>query len=484
MQDENFNQDQEKEEMGSDTPAPDTPEVVGKEPDGNADSPTENDGEPEIIYAPPYSEPPKYVYHWDAATDGAKPANVKTKQKGYLTFAITMCVAFLIALSALVIVLMFAPDGSALPSYTALYEQCAPYTVSIETDSGSIGSGFFITESGRLLTNQHVVGNSSTVTVRTYDGKSYTGKVIGFSKSEDIAVVDIVQDNAILGTTFHAAKIANSSHVKTGDPVIAIGCPAKSYLGWTMTVGYVSNAARTFSLDGSGKTFIQFDAPVNPGNSGGPLINANGEVIGIIQSKASENKYVYDINNNVIGYVDGTYEGLGFAIPSNSAMETADKIVEKYEADPNAPKPQLGITGFQVIKDTEYFIKESTIYRVYTDEVSGEKYIWLQSNNKVGLTKDVLSTGELISAGHDGIWVSGITEGSGAVGKLQKNDLLIEIDGVPIDRSQLYFEIDVDFMSIVADVLSTKEVGDTVTVKVIRNGETLSVSLTLTKKAE
>ena len=241
-------------------------------------------------YPQPTPEAPTYVYHWDAVNDGAKSSGTKTKSKGYLTFAITMVVAFLIALSALVVVLLFAPEGNSdLPSYTELFEKCAPYTVSIETSSGSIGSGFFITESGRLVTNYHVVGTSSTVTVKTYDGNMYLGKVIGYSRNDDIAVIDIILDDSMISTTFPAAKLADSDSVKTGEPVIAIGCPAKSYMGWTMTAGYVSAAARNVV---SG-TVIQFDAPVNPGNSGGPLINAKGEVIGVIQSKASETKYVY-----------------------------------------------------------------------------------------------------------------------------------------------------------------------------------------------
>ena len=271
--------------------------------------------------------------------------------------------------------------------------------------------------------------------------------------------------------------------MKTGDPIISLGCPAKTYLGWTMTVGYVSNATRALTSTAGSRTFIQFDAPVNPGNSGGPLINANGEVIGIIQSKASETKYVYDANGNVIGYVEDTHEGLGFAIPMNFAKSVVNSIIEKYEEDPNAPKPQLGITGFQVLKDTEYFLQNDIRYQVKPNELN-QKYFRDQNNQIIILTDEILAQGELIVAAEDGIWVSGVSETAGAYGKLQKNDIIIQIDDTPINRSQLYYDPTADFMTIVSDVLNSKKVGDTVAVKVIRNGETVTVNITLTKKAE
>jgi len=260
----------------------------------------------------------KYVY-CPENSDGKQARS----RKGALTFAIIMSAAFILSLGALLLVLLLPPkpQASAIISYNELYEKCAPFSVSIETADGSIGSGFFITEGGRIVTNYHVVGTSKTVTVHTYEGKTYAAQVSAYDKTNDIAIVDVITTG---NETFSYAEFADSSTVKTGDPVMVIGSPEKISLGWTMTVGYVSSADRKESSDKNARSFIQFDAAVNPGNSGGALINTKGELIGITSSK----------------YVGSGIENMAFAIP----IDTVEYALAQFEAFGGIARPDFGIS--------------------------------------------------------------------------------------------------------------------------------------------
>ncbi|TKC89767.1 DegQ family serine endoprotease [Trinickia terrae] len=170
--------------------------------------------------------------------------------------------------------------------------------------SASLGSGFIISPDGYILTNAHVVDGANVVTVKLTDKREYRAKVVGADKQSDVAVLKISAAN------LPTVKIGDPSQSKVGQWVVAIGSP----YGFdnTVTSGIIS--AKSRSLPEENYTpFIQTDVPVNPGNSGGPLFNLQGEVIGI---------------NSMIYSQTGGFQGLSFAIPINEAMKVKDDLVK------------------------------------------------------------------------------------------------------------------------------------------------------------
>ncbi len=272
-----------------------------------------------------------FNYHWDAADE--KPINVKKKNPGTKTFVLMMALAFGIAILVLALVLIIDPgkasEGAAL-EVTDIAEMCNPTTIAIQvtTKTGiSYGSGFILTEDGQIVTNYHVVdeafGNTA-ILVKLYDGSSYYADMIAYRSSLDIAVLQLRYDGY---KSFPCAYIGNSGYVKTGEQVVAIGSPDGMEYAWTMTVGHVSHANRRIN----GQSYIQFDAAVNPGNSGGPLINEYGEVIGVVTLKVAETERseVYDKNGNVIGYTEtlNWNDGGGLAVPIDAVIEAYNSIM-------------------------------------------------------------------------------------------------------------------------------------------------------------
>lgn len=171
--------------------------------------------------------------------------------------------------------------------------------------SRSHGSGFFIDDKGYILTNAHVVKGGNDITVSTTDRKEYTAELIGLDERTDVALLKIKHSNS------PAAKIGNSDKAEVGNWVLAIGSPFG--FDYTATKGIISAVSRSLP-DGTYVPFIQTDAAVNPGNSGGPLFNLKGEVIGI-------NSQIYSST--------GSFNGLAFAIPINTAMNIAKQLREK-----------------------------------------------------------------------------------------------------------------------------------------------------------
>jgi len=177
------------------------------------------------------------------------------------------------------------------------------------------GSGFVISADGYILTNAHVVDDANEVTVRTTDRREYRAKVIGIDKRTDVAVLKIDAKN------LPVVRIGDANTLKAGEWVIAIGSP----FGFenSVTAGIVSATAR--SLGDSYTPFIQTDVAVNPGNSGGPLFNLQGEVVGI-------NSQIYSRT--------GGYEGVSFAIPIDIAMNVKDQLV----ATGHVRRGRIGVT--------------------------------------------------------------------------------------------------------------------------------------------
>ena len=174
----------------------------------------------------------------------------------------------------------------------------------------SSGSGFVMTADGYVMTNAHVIEGASKVTVTTFDGNSYPATVCGTDSINDVAVLKVE------ATDLEAAVIGSSDRLIVGDQVVAIGNPLGD-LTSTMTVGYVSAKDRDVTTDGTTINMIQTDAAINSGNSGGPLFNMNGEVVGITTAKYS--------GSSASG---ATIEGIGFAIPIDDVMALVDDLVE------------------------------------------------------------------------------------------------------------------------------------------------------------
>lgn len=194
----------------------------------------------------------------------------------------------------------------------------------------SLGSGFVYDVSGHIITNNHVVEDSQKTTVTFLDGTSYNAKVIGTDPYTDLAVLKVDVNPSLL----HPLPLGDSSTLRVGEQVAAIGNPFG--LSGSMTSGIVSQLGRLLSTPGTASfsipDVIQTDAAVNPGNSGGPLLNMKGQVIGI---------------NTAIQSGTGEFAGIGFAVPSN----TVSKIVPILIKEGKYKHPWLGISGIDIDPD-------------------------------------------------------------------------------------------------------------------------------------
>ena len=220
-------------------------------------------------------------------------------------------------------------------SLTEIFERTEESVVQVNIRSdnainnrGNMGSGFVYKDDGYIITNHHVVDNAERVTITFLDGESYIAKIIGTDADLDIAVLKVE-----IGSTYlQPIPIGDSSHLKVGEPIAAIGNPFG--LSGSMTSGIISQIGRLLPQD-SGYSIpdvIQTDAAINPGNSGGPLLNMNGEVVGM---------------NTAIQSATGEFTGVGFAVPSN----TIKKVVPVLIRDGIFHHPWMGISGSDVDPD-------------------------------------------------------------------------------------------------------------------------------------
>ncbi len=200
--------------------------------------------------------------------------------------------------------------------FSVIYEKCSPSVVGIKVFSDSKGdsyyawgSGVIASADGYVITNTHVIDGGDSATVVLYDGSEHEAKLVGFDSASDIALIKIDAD----GLT--AAEFASSSTLSVGDSVAAIGNPLSPDLRLTMTRGIVSALNREISYNGTTMTLIQTDASINEGNSGGPLFNSRGQVIGITNMK-------------MISSFGSGVEGLGFAIPSDTVESIVQALVK------------------------------------------------------------------------------------------------------------------------------------------------------------
>ncbi|MDE1829579.1 MAG: trypsin-like peptidase domain-containing protein [Thaumarchaeota archaeon] len=290
-----------------------------------------------------------------------------------------------------------------------------------------IGSGIVYDTTGHIITNNHVVENSTKIQIVFHDGQSLPAKVVGTDPYADLAVVKVNPSSYAL----HPLTLGDSSNLRIGDQVAAIGNPFG--LTGTITSGIVSQLGRL--LDPPNSSFsipnvIQTDAPINPGNSGGPLLDMYGKVVGI---------------NTAIQSETGEFSGVGFAIPSNTMKRIVPSLIENGHYD----HPWLGITGISVDSDLSDILKlpVSSGFMIYT----------------------VVPNSSAAQAG-----LQGYKETKAINGTQYKigGDIIIAADSHPINRIN-------DLLNYLQD---QKSVGDKMVLTIIRDGKTMQVTLTLQQR--
>ena len=300
----------------------------------------------------------------------------------------------------------------------------SPFNFGPQEQQGlATGSGFVVDRSGDILTNAHVIEGASRVTVQFENNKTADAKVVGKDTSTDLALLKVSAD----GITLHPLQLGDSSTVQVGDPTIAIGNPFG--LDRTLTTGVVSalqrriDAPNGFSID----HVIQTDAAINPGNSGGPLLDAAGRVIGINSQIASGGSG----SGNV---------GIGFAVPIN----TGKRVIPQLKRSGTVKRAYLGITGLTI---------DQSLNRLNLSTDSGV------------LVQSVQPRSPAAKAGVKGGDTQANVDGSDiALG----GDVIKKIDGRAVNS-----------MDDVVAVVDAKKPGDTVTLQVIRSGNTRTVTVTL-----
>ncbi len=266
------------------------------------------------------------------------------------------------------------------------------------------GSGVILTEDGYIITNNHVVSGASQVTVRLQDGSEHAATVIGTDSRTDIAVIKID------ATGLTPAAIGDSDALSVGDYVMAVGNPLGNF-GGSVTDGIISGLDRSISVGNTVMHVLQTNAAISPGNSGGGLFNARGELVGIVNAKSSDEKA----------------EGLGFAIPVNTAAQIAQELMQNGFV---SGRPAMGVIVVS-IEDAQ------TAYQYRVNQL--------------------------------GVYVQSVNEGSAAeAAGLQPGDRFISIDDTVIDTS-----------ADITNVMTEHAVGDTISIQLVRGSRVVTVQLTL-----
>ncbi|MCD8127269.1 MAG: trypsin-like peptidase domain-containing protein [Clostridiales bacterium] len=289
--------------------------------------------------------------------------------------------------------------------------------ITVSTSSGTgAGTGFFISDDGYIMTCYHVVEDQQAMSVTLSDGStSYEATYVGGDEDQDVAIIKI---EATDGETFHGVTMGDSSLLSVGDTVVSIG-NALGELANTTTEGIVSALDRAITMsDGTVMNLLQTDCTINSGNSGGPLFNAYGEVIGIVNAKYSSS--AYDTST-------ATIEGIGFAIPINDAVDIMSDLMEYGYV---TGKPYLGISISTI---------SSIMAQMYPDQ-----YVV-------------------------GAYVNSVNAGSCAeTAGLQTGDIITAVDGVEITSS-----------AELIDAKSSHKAGEEMTLLVYRSGEYYTITVTL-----
>ena len=342
----------------------------------------------------------------------------------------------------------FGQNGEELPPLydekivRTVFDTASPSIVEVKTvvqfgrriGEGS-GSGFFVDDQGHIITSDHVVEGAREITVRLNDGRELSAVKLGHSQHDDLALLRV--DPAAVAD-IHPLPFADSDQVSIGEMAIAIGSPFENRN--SLSLGVVSGKERSETSSqwadsltrGRGRAItdlIQTDAALNPGNSGGPLLNAEGEVIGV---------------NSAVRVQSGVQIGLGFAVASNTVMQILDELMEPGEFT----RPWIGLNGFDVEDlqvDPGRLGVDSGVYVVKTCEGGPAEL--------AGVKDDYLAV--IMTRGRE---ISG------------RGDVVTGLNGKPVETWP-------DLLSSVNDF----EVGDRITLDLIRNGDPIQIDITLAK---
>ena len=281
----------------------------------------------------------------------------------------------------------------------------------------SEGSGVIYTTAngkGYIVTNNHVISGAAKVKVILASGKTISAKVVGKDSTSDLAVLSI--DSKYVTQT---ASFGDSSSLQSGQTVIAIGSPEGSEYASTVTQGIISSPSRTITYNSNQMTVIQTDAAINSGNSGGALVNSDGQVIGINSMKLSSSSS------------GDSVEGMGFAIPSNEVVTIVNQLVKKGKIT----RPQLGIKVAAIAELNSYY----------------KKQLGISTSLKKGL------------------YVASVTSGSAAASAgIKKGDVITAADGKTVND-----------VATLHSILYSHNVGDKVKITVNRNGKAMTFTVTL-----
>lgn len=294
------------------------------------------------------------------------------------------------------------PSVVGISNYTTLYQR----GMTAQDLRQSSGSGFVVSNEGHIVTNYHVIEGSSNIKVLLPGGEEVDAKVVGSDPGADIAVLKVE------GQDLTPVKFGDSDALQVGETAVAIGNPLGAQYAGTVTQGIISAVDRKMSLNLVTMGLIQTDAAINLGNSGGPLVNSKGEVIGITTRKAVIAGVTED-------YLTVSAEGLGFAIPINEAKP----IIEQLIKDGTVVRPGIGVSI-------------STIDDEYSEKWELPKGVFVMS----------------ITAG-----------GPAAQAGVRPNDVITKCDGVEVLTSEALTE-----------EIQKHQPGETVELTIYRNGETLT----------
>ncbi|HTM11976.1 MAG TPA: trypsin-like peptidase domain-containing protein [Bryobacteraceae bacterium] len=284
----------------------------------------------------------------------------------------------------------------------------------------ALGSGFLISPDGRILTNNHVISGSAKIEVRFSDGSRYTAKVLVADRADDLAVIQIEPKKKV-----PFLKLGDSDALQVGQKVLAIGNPF-GFSG-TLTTGVVSSLAREIRNENNTlEGLIQTDAAINEGNSGGPLLDSQGNVIGI---------------NTAILAPSGGNIGIGFAMPINRAKA----MLEDFRAGKSFGRPRFGASTVFITGDLAAELKLPTSGGLLIQEIGRGS-----AAEQAGLK----GYRDVVLVGNERLGIGG--------------DFITQIDGKPVTESDA-----------LSRAIARKRPGDTITVKVFRAGKLLDVAVKL-----
>lgn len=330
------------------------------------------------------ASPSPFVYRWTYADQLALEAQRKSTRKKHNAIAYVCILGGMFLLCIALLFWAVVWYGDALPTDQVsedlttpqIHEAVASTVVLIEAiaDEGrSYGTGFFIDSNGYIATNYHVIEGYKSITVYLNSGYYYTAKVVGFCEAEDLALIKID------GNQFPVAKIGNSLSLKVGEKTVVVGNPGGMDAPFSTMEGIVSALNRKVLVDmgnyGVELSMIQTSAPVSHGNSGGPLFNAKGEVIGVITRKLSE------------------YDNVGLALPINGCMKLLSALKANGKADGvdsgfSRTFPNIGVQMEEIVKGTDIRVNGKS----YTVPINGVLVTKIISEKK----NFALKTGDVI----------------------------------------------------------------------------------------